>query len=133
MKTPGSLALDSSVIVQHLRAGSPGLSSQLKAAAELYLPLTVLGEMLYGIRKSGNDPRAVRQWSEFSKNVVLLPNDEATAHAYAELKAHLAAKGKLIPENDIWIAASAKSHDLPLLCSDAHYDVLRDVMSVIQV
>jgi tRNA(fMet)-specific endonuclease VapC len=63
----------------------------------------------------------------------LLPNDEATANAYAELKSHLAGKGKLIPENDIWIAASAKSHDLPLLCSDAHFDYLKEVMSVSQV
>lgn len=133
MKTPGSLALDSSVIVQHLRARNSTLTAQLKAAVELYLPLTALGEMLYGIHKSGNDPRAVRQWSEFSKNVVLLPSDEATANAYAELKCHRAAKGKLIPENDIWIAASAKSHDLPLLCSDAHFDYLKEVMPIIQV
>ena len=132
MKTPGSLALDSSVIVQHLRAADSALSARLKSAAELYLPLTALGEMLYGIRKSGNDPRAVHQWAQFSRNVVLLTNDEATAVAYAELKAHLATKGKLIPENDIWIAASAKSHALPLLCRDAHFQELSDVMTIMQ-
>jgi tRNA(fMet)-specific endonuclease VapC len=48
------------------------------------------------------------------------------------LKQALAAKGKPIPENDLWIAATAKSHDLPLYCKDAHFDELADLMTIIQ-
>jgi tRNA(fMet)-specific endonuclease VapC len=133
MKTPGSLVLDSSIIVRHMRRADPTITARLKAATELYLPLVALGEMLYGIKRSGNDPRAMEQWHRFSQGVVVLLPDETTASAYAELKEHLAAKGKLIPENDLWIAATARSHDLPLYCQDAHFDELAGLMTVIQV
>lgn len=132
MKTPDSLALDSSVVVRHMRTADPAIAEQLKSATELYLPLTALGEILYGIKRSGNDSRAEEQWRRFSQGVVLLLPDEATAVAYAELKNHLAAKGRLIPENDLWIAATAKSHALPLYCKDAHFDELADLMTIIQ-
>jgi tRNA(fMet)-specific endonuclease VapC len=96
------------------------------------VPLTALGEILYGIRRSGNDVRAVAQWRRFSQNVVLLHPDESTADAYAEIKNHLASKGKLIPDNDMWIAATAMSHDLPIYCRDGHFDELTGLMTVVQ-
>ena len=98
MKTPGSLALDSSVIVRHMRTADPAIAATLKAATELYLPLTALGEMRFGLQRAGNSRRAVEQWERFSRDVVLLLPDDATATAYAELKQSLALKGKPIPE-----------------------------------
>lgn len=132
MKAPGSLALDSSIVVRHLRIADPAIALQLKAASELYLPLTVLGEMLYGIRRAGNSRRAIEQWERFSRDVILLMPDEATAAAYGELKDALAVKGKPIPENDLWIAATAKSHGLPLYCKDAHFNELAGLMTILQ-
>jgi len=132
MKTPGSLALDSSIVVSHMRTADPAITARLKAASESYLPLTALGEMRYGIRRAGNIRRATEQWERFAKEVVLLLPNDATATAYAELKHALAEKGKPIPENDLWIAATAKSHDLPLFCQDAHFDELAELMTIIQ-
>lgn len=132
MKTPGSLALDSSVIVRHMRTADVTISTRLKAATELYLPLTALGEMRFGIQRAGNSRRAIEQWERFSREVVLLLPDDATASAYADLKQALATKGKPIHENDLWIAATAKSHGLPLYCKDAHFDELADLMTIIQ-
>ena len=59
MTTPGSLALDSSVIVRHMRTADPAIAAKLKAATELYLPLTALGEMRFGIQRAGNSHRAM--------------------------------------------------------------------------
>ena len=127
-----SLALDSSIIIRHLRMADPQIAARLKSASELYLPLTALGEILYGIGRSGNDPRAIGPWQQFSRNVVLLRPDESTAATYAEMKNHLASKGRIIPDNDIWIAATARSHDLPLYCRDGHFDELTGLMTIIQ-
>lgn len=63
--------------------------------------------------------------------MLLLP-DDATASGSTDLKQALATKGKPIPENDLWIAATAKSHGLPLYCKDAHFDELADLMTIIQ-
>jgi tRNA(fMet)-specific endonuclease VapC len=127
-----SLALDSSIIIRHMRKANAEIAASLKAASELYVPLTALGEIYYGINRSGNDARAVEQWRRFSQSVVILYPDEATAVAYAEIKMHLEIKGKRIPDNDMWIAATAKSFDLPLYCRDGHFDELKEIMTIMQ-
>ena len=132
MKPTGSLALDSSIIIRHMRTADPSIAARLKSATELYIPLTALGEILFGIRRSGDDARAIEQWRRFSQNAVLLMPDESTAASYAEIKHHLGGKGKLIPDNDMWIAATARSHDLPLCCRDTHFDELSGIMTIIQ-
>jgi tRNA(fMet)-specific endonuclease VapC len=115
-----------------MRTADVAIATQLKAATELYLPLTALGEMRFGIQRAGNSRRAIEQWERFSREVVLFLPDEATASAYADLKQALSTKGKPIPENDLWIAATAKSHGLPLYCKEAHFDELADLMTIIQ-
>ena len=42
MKTPGSLALDSSVIVRHMRTADAAITAQLKAATELADLMTII-------------------------------------------------------------------------------------------
>ena len=37
------------------------------------------------------------------------------------VKAELAQRGRPIPGNDLWIAAMARQHDLPLATRDAHF------------
>lgn len=131
MKAPGSLALDTSVVVRHLRVGDPAIAQALAAANELYLPLCALGELRYGVQQSGQK-RASEQLERFLRDVSILLPDEETAEAYAALKHHLTAKGKPIPENDVWIAATAKSHNLPLYCRDGHFEELRGAMTIQQ-
>jgi tRNA(fMet)-specific endonuclease VapC len=41
--------------------------------------------------------------------------DETTAERYAEIREELRRKGRPIPANDLWIAALARQHALPLL------------------
>jgi tRNA(fMet)-specific endonuclease VapC len=38
------------------------------------------------------------------------------------------AKGRTIPENDIWIAAISKEHRLLLITSDNRFDEVEDVL-----
>jgi hypothetical protein len=40
---------------------------------------------------------------------------------YGEIKAELAQGGRPIPDNDLWIVALARQHDLPLATRDAHF------------
>lgn len=53
----------------------------------------------------------------------LSPTDR-TADEYARIKHELAKAGTPIPENDIWIAASAREHGLPLVTCDGHFQVV---------
>jgi predicted nucleic acid-binding protein len=53
--------------------------------------------------------------------VVVLASTESTAVLYGAIHASLAMAGTPIPQNDIWIAAVAREHELPLVTRDAHF------------
>ena len=44
-----------------------------------------------------------------------------TAEHYAEIRLALKQKGRPIPENDMWISAVCRTHDVPLLTFDRHF------------
>jgi len=48
--------------------------------------------------------------------------DDITAGRYAEVRNQLKQSGRPIPSNDLWIAALARQHGLPLLSRDGHFD-----------
>jgi tRNA(fMet)-specific endonuclease VapC len=50
----------------------------------------------------------------------LLGCNSDTARRYGDTKNVLRAKGRPIPENDLWIASIAIQHDLTLVTRDAH-------------
>lgn len=60
----------------------------------------------------------------------VLTCDLQMARHYALLKMHLRVKGKPIPENDLWIAALAKQHDLILATYDNHFREIDDLTTV---
>jgi tRNA(fMet)-specific endonuclease VapC len=120
----GDVILDTSAAVAHLRgvaAVTARLQTLLRAQETLYLPLTAWGELLFGAYHAGQPARELANLAEFARSTVrLLPTDR-TAEEYAKLKQALAVAGAPIPENDIWIAALALEHGLPLATRDAHF------------
>lgn len=56
-----------------------------------------------------------------SQRVETILIDEETAEFYAKIYWDLKKKGKPIPSNDIWVAASAMRHGLALFTYDDHF------------
>ena len=50
--------------------------------------------------------------------------EEDAAYEYGEIKSNLKKHGKMIPENDIWIAACAIVANLPPFSRDTHFDAI---------
>lgn len=57
-------------------------------------------------------------------------NDENVAARYAALRQKLKKAGRLIPENDIWIAASCLELDAVLLSRDAYFNFVPDLQVI---
>lgn len=87
-----------------------------------YVPSIVLGELYYGAEKSGRVEQNLQRVDEFAANRSVLVCDGETARIYGRLYYQLRAKGKPIPENDVWIAAIALQHHLTLLTRDVHFN-----------
>lgn len=96
----------------------------LSAATDVFVPVVAVGELYYGAYKSQRVEENRRNVAAFIANRVVLQVDADTADVYGQVKQGLRAKGRPIPENDIWIAALAIQYDLILVANDAHFDVV---------
>ena len=48
--------------------------------------------------------------------------DAATARIYAQIKSDLKRRNLTMPDNDLWIAATAIQYDMMLAARDAHFN-----------
>lgn len=99
------------------------MAEQLKSAT-LYIPLTVLGELYYGAFKSEHQAKTLQQLEEFLRICAVLQPGELTVQHYGHIKTDLERTGSRIPENDLWIAAIAREHQLPLVTRDQHFSLV---------
>lgn len=120
MLATGKVVVDTSVVVAVLRR-VPGLKERLRSAEELLVPLIALGELEYGVNLATPPERQREAVRTFMESVTLLLPTERTAVEYGRIKAALKAAGTPLPENDVWIAAFALEHGLPLATRDAHF------------
>lgn len=121
--------IDTNIVIA-IFAQEAGVLQRLQQALFYFLPSIVLGELYYGARKSGRVEANVQRVEDFVAHNAVLDCDAETARHYGLIREALRAKGKPIPENDIWIAALALQHDLTLVSRDAHFNEI-DGLSVV--
>lgn len=121
--------LDTSACIAFL-TGHPGITEAIQREETLFVNPVILGEMLVGVRHGGDPGWRERKLMEFlaAPRVSLLPIDEGTSERYAEIHNHLRTKGTPVPANDLWIAATAMQHGLPLLTLDAHFKSMPQIL-----
>lgn len=95
----------------------------LETAEAIYVPVISLGEIRAGFlrvrRAAANEARLT--WFLAQDGVAPLPIDPSVSHRYALVYAELRRRGRPIPTNDLWIAATAIEHGLVLYTRDAHF------------
>lgn len=123
------LLVDTSVVVDLLK-GDQGVALILDPYRPLYVPAVVLGELLMGAQRSLRVARNVERIREFAGSSHVLPCTGRTASHYAEIANQLRAQGKPIPQNDMWIAAVALQHGLPVAARDKHFDHVDSLVRV---
>ena len=125
---PGSVLPDSTAVISLLR-GDSNVTGLVGSRAEVFTSVVVVGELLYGARHSSRPEVNLKRVVDFVAAIVALPCDEATAEVYARVKQQLRAKGRPIPDYDLWSAATAIQHELPLLHRDARFEEVEELQS----
>jgi tRNA(fMet)-specific endonuclease VapC len=97
------------------------LAHQVVGMGESLLSLISLAELMLGAKKSGRPRENLEALNLRIQDFRLLTPDHGTAERWADVSLALRRKGRPIPANDIWIAALALQHGLPLLTRDAHF------------
>lgn len=120
-----SIALDTSVAIDVLAGRAESLTAQ--ATTEFLLPVPVVGELRYGALNSRNADENLAEVERLVARCRVMDITLATAAVYARLRLQLKTRGKPIPENDLWIAASCVEHDVRLAAVDGHFDAIDDL------
>jgi tRNA(fMet)-specific endonuclease VapC len=121
--TGNSVALDTNQAI-HVLNDVVQVIAWLGAFSELCLPVTVLGELRFGARKSSRAQSNLAKVESLVARCRVLETVSATADVYSAVRLSLLNKGQPIPENDIWIAAACLEHAVPLVTGDAHFDAV---------
>lgn len=116
--------------VSALFVGDPELGKVLAVDPRHHLPVIVIGEYRYGLLASRHRSHLEKLLETLSRESFILQVEEATAEAYSQVRDDLRRKGRPIPENDIWIAALARQHQLPVVSRDDHFDYVPDLRRV---
>lgn len=120
MPAVGRFLLDTNIVIALLE-GDQVVLSHLEHASEVFIPAIVLGELFFGAYKSGRPKENTDRVERFAGGRAIIPCDLAVAREYGRLKQHLREKGRPLPENDIWIAATARHHELVVVTQDRHF------------
>jgi len=104
--------------------GQETVAARLSVETRVAIPVIVLGEFRYGINGSRHRGAYERWLEEHLPEFEILTVTEPTTLAYARVRVSLKKLGRPIPANDVWIAALALQHRLPVLSRDEDFDVV---------
>lgn len=118
--------LDTSVFIA-AESGRPLDESRLPA--ESAISVITLAELQAGALAAADVETRARRIATVQAvaDIELVAVDEAVALVWARMRVHLAGVGRRIGADDLWIAASAAAHDVPVVTQDDDFDAVEGV------
>ena len=97
------------------------------------MPSIVIGELWTGFLLGSRRAENIRELDEFLNHAVVevVSIDEEVAHIYGEMVVELRRRGRPIPANDIWIAATTARSGGTLLTFDEHFQEISRVGTLV--
>jgi tRNA(fMet)-specific endonuclease VapC len=115
------MILDTNAISDFIR-GDLSLTNVLRNLDQICLSPIALGEYLFGAAKSSSRVELVAHLNTLMEVWPTLGITAETSHHYAELRSELHGAGTPLSPNDLWIAAQAREHKMPIITRDADFD-----------
>jgi len=120
------IALDTNAAIDLLN-GKPEVTKMLKGFDLIFLPVTVVGELLFGAKNSSRKKENLSIFRNFIDSCEILDANSLIAEEYSDIRMDLKEKGRPIPENDIWIAAICRSNSIPIITRDKHFKLIAGI------
>lgn len=127
--SPPRFLLDTNLVIAILNK-EPSVTRRITPDLNIYIPCIAIGEAISGAHRSSRVQQNLQAVKSLATDLRVLPCNVGTAEAYGVLHAHLRAKGRPIPSNDIWIAAIAHQRNLTLITRDSHFQYI-DFLSLL--
>ena len=103
--------LDTNICIYLIKQQPESVRKKFESLAigDVSMSLITYGELKYGAFRSNNSSKAVAVLDRLTSYIPVLSMHQDVALEYAEIRADLASKGTPIGNNDLWIAAHARS------------------------
>ena len=127
------LILDTSSVIAWERSGQGGEPLLLDPDENYALPAIVWAELMVGVRLASNAQRAARRSARLHalRSVTGIESfTPETAEHYADIFFELSEKGRLIPQNDMAVAATARALGFGVLvgpADESHFRAVPDL------
>jgi tRNA(fMet)-specific endonuclease VapC len=118
----GDFLLDTNIVAAVLNEDQQ-VARQLKGHT-IFLSAVTIGELSYGVDASRQITANRARLNAMASQTSVLAVNRFTANWYGRIKNQLRTIGRPIPDNDIWIAATAAEHGLTLVSRDAHFSYI---------
>ena len=118
--------IDTNVITKLLNKELSAVSL-IQKVDNLFTSSIVVGELYFAAANSSKCEANLKNFKEVLSCMEIIPIDDAACISYAKIKCDLKKKGKPIPDNDIWIAASAHAHNLSVATFDQHFSEIDQI------
>jgi predicted nucleic acid-binding protein len=121
------------VAYSHFKRGEPRIVELLDRADWIGVPVIVIGELCAGFGQGSRMRKNLAELDEFLSMPVVevLPVDRNVAGIFGEIVSDLRRRGRPIPVNDIWIAATCSSAGATLVTFDAHFQSIHRIGTII--
>lgn len=105
------------------KRNEPVVIGLMRRAELIAVSTVILGELLAGFRCGSREEQNRRELDLFldAPRVSVYSIDDETAEFYSSVFSDLKMKGRPIPSNDIWLAASTLQHGCALATLDGHF------------
>lgn len=124
-----TILLDTSAYSAAIK-GHGRIAGEIRQAEQITITPITLAELLSGFAQGRREATNRDDLMAFlqSPRVLTVRIGRATAERYAAIHSDLRTRGQMIPTNDLWIAACAMEHGLPLVTCDKHFDRVRQII-----
>lgn len=114
------ILVDTSILIDHMRRGNKERTAFYRAAQRFDCSVSAITEFEFRVGSTAANRDFVATLLELTP---ILPFDSACVHAATDIYRDLRASNRLIALPDLFIAATAIAHDLPLLTLNlAHFE-----------
>lgn len=112
--------LDTNICIYIRRQKPPAVLAKFERLkpGEAVISAVTYGELFYGVEKSQSRAEAGRRLAELASLMPVMSLPAVAGEIYGVIRAALEAKGEMIGNNDLWIAAHAKAAGLTLVTNN---------------
>ncbi|MDG6991455.1 MAG: type II toxin-antitoxin system VapC family toxin [Nitrososphaerota archaeon] len=118
METPRRIALDTDVLIEHLRDKGGGLVGALEERAELATTVVNAFELYHGAYRSKQTAKNLSAVKNLLSALTLLGMDDVSAERSGEALANLEREGKPIDPRDLFVGCAAVRNGYALMTNN---------------